>query len=489
MNRSLIVKLIVCFVGVFLLINGTFANETTADEQSVNHALSRAKALDEIVCQPGTNLEKLTKANTRYIIKYGFNLKGKRWIIPTNCILIFEGGYISNGVLVGNNTCVEASPYFIFDNDLSLEGSWNVTSAYPEWFGAKGDGKNDDRMAIQKCINSFDRTHLLNKSYLLNSLTDPDKGICINLPEFKTLEGEFIGNAISHYNNPNVLQLGSSLKPRFILCLEKGTNVIRNISISGNRKSQYIEYSSIQEKDADNQIIGIGTTSKMLSYNRFENIGIAYCYYAFKMSTWMTIFENCSAKCCVYGIRITGGTSISARNCYMGSIIKNAYFFSDLVYSNFETLAADGCGWGILESEGAQAVNEEKTYYVYSIEGCNSLSFNNCGQETSFRTLSFVSSEYCEVSGFYLGAYQIRNSRIKRNAYVYVGKDCRAITLRNIRHYIGGKFIKVEGFYNDAKVPKVILDNLGGPGGIDWNNIDVSKSNAAFIELRAERGR
>ena len=225
----------------------------------------------------------------------------------------------------------------------------------------------------------------------------------------------------------------------------------------------------------------------MVRYNRFENIGIAYCYYAYKLSTWMTIFDNCSAKCCVYGMRITGGTTVNARNCYMGSIIKNAYYFSNLIYSKFETLAADGCGWGIHEADGANAVYDDKTYYIYKIEGCNSLSINNSGQEIGFKTFSFVSSEYCDVSGFFLYANQIENSKITRNSYIYVGKDCRAITIKNIRHNISGKFIKVEGNHKDANVPKVILDNIGGPEGIDWNNIDVSKSNAQHVVLQSKQ--
>lgn len=485
MHRSLVFKSIACFVGIILLYSATSANETTVDNNASGYVLSHAEALNEIICQPGTNLSELKKPNTRFIIKYGFDLKGKRWAIPSNCILVFEGGFIGNGVLVGNNTSVEASPYYIFDGNLSLEGTWNVTSAYPEWFGAKGDGKNDDRIAIQKCINSFDVTHFLNKSYLLNSLTDTSKGICINIPEFKTIEGEYLGNAVSHSNKPNTLQLGHSITPQYILHIEKGTNVIRNVSISGNSKSQYLNYSSIRDNDTNNQIIGIGS-SKMSAYNRFENIGIAYCYYAYKMSTWMTIFENCSAKCCVYGLRITGGTTINARNCYMGSIIRNAYYISDLVYSKFETLAADGCGWGILESEGAKAVYDEKTFYIYKIEGCNSITFNNCGQETGFKTLSFVSSDYCDISGFYLGAHKKVSSKITRNAYIYIGKDCRAITLKNIRHYVSGKFIKVDGAYNEANVPKVIIENIGGPGGIDWNNIDAQTPNSPYIVLRKD---
>ena len=150
-------------------------------------------------------------------------------------------------------------------------------------------------------------------------------------------------------------------------------------------------------------------------------------------------------------------------------------------------MAADGCGWGILEKEGATSVSDDKTHYIYRIEGCNSVTFSNCGQEAGFRTISFVSSEYCDVSGFYLGAYQIKNDKIKRDAYIYVGKDCRAITLKNIRHYISGKFIKVDGFYNDPNVPKVVLDNVGGPWGIERNHIDAQKNNIQYIELERKR--
>ena len=478
---------LICLFGVLIAYVPVFANKNSNGISSLKYFYPKTNVLGEIVCQPGINLTTLTEENTRYIIKYGYDLKGKRWVVPSGCILIFEGGYIDNGILVGNNTCLDAQPYQLFGEDLSIDGTWNVSIAYPEWFGAKGDGINDDRIAIQRCINSFDATHLFNKTYLLKSLSDIDKGICLNIPEFKTLEGEYVGNAISHINRPSTLQISSSLKPKCILHLEKGTNVIRNISISGNSKSQYANYASIREGDFDNQIIGIGTTGKTIRYNRFENIGIAYCYYAFKMSTWMTIFDNCSAKCCVYGMRITGGTTINARNCYMGSIIKSAYYISNVVYSKFETLAADGCGWGVLEKEGATSVFDDKTHYIYRIEDCNSVTFSNCGQEAGFRTISFASSEYCDISGFYLGAYQIKNDKIKRDAYIYVGKECRAITLRNIRHYIDGKFIKVEGYYNDTNVPKVIFENIGGPWGIDKNNIDAQEGVFQYLVRRDKK--
>ena len=52
-----------------------------------------------------------------------------------------QRGLITNGILLGDNTRVEAdSLAYIFANDLKIGGSWEVKAARPEWFGAKGDG-------------------------------------------------------------------------------------------------------------------------------------------------------------------------------------------------------------------------------------------------------------------------------------------------------------------------------------------------------------
>lgn len=52
-------------------------------------------------------------------------------------ILKFDGGTIKNTKLYGDHTMVQASPYPIFFETVSLEGSWKSADgfAYPEWFG------------------------------------------------------------------------------------------------------------------------------------------------------------------------------------------------------------------------------------------------------------------------------------------------------------------------------------------------------------------
>lgn len=71
-------------------------------------------------------------------------------LVPDNCILEFKGGRINNGVIVGNNSTIEARKTQIFGGALNVCGTWNCDVVYPQWFGAKGDGKTDNTNALIK---------------------------------------------------------------------------------------------------------------------------------------------------------------------------------------------------------------------------------------------------------------------------------------------------------------------------------------------------
>ena len=122
--------------------------------------------------------------DTIYVVQYDFDLNSQTINVPARCVLMFDGGSINNGTLVGNNTYIDAGLVKILGTDVTISGTWNVAEAYPEWFGALGDDVNNDTLASNKVLNYF-RGHKIvyseGKSYRLDrSVVYSDTVIEIN---------------------------------------------------------------------------------------------------------------------------------------------------------------------------------------------------------------------------------------------------------------------------------------------------------------------
>lgn len=94
--------------------------------------------------------------NSTWEIKYDFDFGGVTFKLPENVKLSFNGGSFVNVALVGVNTNVESSFLNEIFEDVSLSGEWCVYMSYPEWFGAKVDGKTNDTESINKAISLVD---------------------------------------------------------------------------------------------------------------------------------------------------------------------------------------------------------------------------------------------------------------------------------------------------------------------------------------------
>lgn len=129
--------------------------------------------------------EMISEADTIYEIRYDFDLDNNEIIIPDRCIIRFNGGSFSNGRISGNNSSINAGLYKIFNN-ITFTNTWNNCIAYPEWFGAIGDGKIDDTSAINNTF-SFSNTVLFTNNYLVTDTLD------INIYEGCKLLGANIG--------------------------------------------------------------------------------------------------------------------------------------------------------------------------------------------------------------------------------------------------------------------------------------------------------
>ena len=67
----------------------------------------------------------LSDTNTKYVIKWNYDLNGETIYVPGGCILEFDGGIVRNGTMVGLNTFVNnvGDVNLIFDNVIK-EGTW-----------------------------------------------------------------------------------------------------------------------------------------------------------------------------------------------------------------------------------------------------------------------------------------------------------------------------------------------------------------------------
>lgn len=78
-------------------------------------------------------------------------------LIPSNISLKFERGAIfdiNKDVLVTINGEIDAGLFPIFNGEGSIQGNIQALNIYPQWWGAQGNGSNDDYEAISKAVKA-----------------------------------------------------------------------------------------------------------------------------------------------------------------------------------------------------------------------------------------------------------------------------------------------------------------------------------------------
>lgn len=110
-----------------------------------------------------------------WLINTNFALDASK-VIPADVTFEFNNARINLATfdLTGNNTIINAEPKHIFENTGSMLGTWIVQEAYPQWFGAVGDGVTDDITAINKTlqlknVKAIKGTYLITSSIVLSS--------------------------------------------------------------------------------------------------------------------------------------------------------------------------------------------------------------------------------------------------------------------------------------------------------------------------------
>lgn len=136
------------------------------------------------------------QANAIYEIRYDFDLNSQTITIPEGCILRFNGGSISNGIINFSNTTLSG------DINITSNVTGNILNNFANiiWFGAKEN--TDSTHAIQNAINVCNRVYIPKVSE--GALFIIQEDIYINKPT--QIYGE-LGNKIGNLEDIATLTL------------------------------------------------------------------------------------------------------------------------------------------------------------------------------------------------------------------------------------------------------------------------------------------
>lgn len=177
-----------------------------------------------------TLAEQVTGANTIYEIRYDFDLDGITLNIPNNCILLFNGGSISNGTIVFNKTKIRADLVQIFGLNVIFSGTVDILQWECAWFGAKNDGVINTISGSGASFSGTDNFDSIQCTIYNALLTNVHK-IHLHQGNFRTSKPIFLG--YTEYNNCNFFGDGFTLVKEGGNAATKGTAILFDTNIGG----------------------------------------------------------------------------------------------------------------------------------------------------------------------------------------------------------------------------------------------------------------
>lgn len=303
--------------------------------------------------------------------KDGTCLIGTSITIPANVKLKFlNGGMLkpeSGVVITGARARIEAGLYQIFDLSASgttgLAGTWMTEKAYPQWFGAVGDGTTVDKTAFDNLFAFCDTTKV--KAYIPKAtynIATPLATIGSNniasteLGDF-VIEGECMHDTILLFN------LASDSDVAFKL----------------ETNSSGWDISNFRLKNTSGD--GIGFYFDSIYKSTIKNLQAFNFDVGFKKQAYISTFSNLNGTNCKCGFYDLGGTSTLNISCYAAN---NALPGGDV--RDFA-----GCGYFIAASDYNKYIScaSDSNEYAYKIKTStasyggteDTIEFDNCGNE------------------------------------------------------------------------------------------------------------
>lgn len=306
--------------------------------------------------------KQLQKKHAIYEIKYNYDLHGETVLIPSDCILKFEGGHIINGKLVFDNTIIESSYKEVFD-DIEVEGSIANNDVWLSWWKLKYSRAFNDAILINQIINAIDNCILyydiLHDIYIGAEKPGGTTGEIIHFTGkknlrviqttkyFTVLRGRSKGgNVIRCSDNKYISIDGLKVDGANIYYCEQGEN---GIGVTGNEKA-LIENCVIRNCFSD--CFGKDTNGKLLKsgYPEWGAGGKGIQIEGGSVATQVTVRNNSISNCYI-GISnnaahqesvVMNGNNIDS--CYMSIILLRLSEKIDMNVNIDNTIIANNTG-------------------------------------------------------------------------------------------------------------------------------------------------
>lgn len=423
----------------------------------------------------------ISDSDTIYHLQYDYDLNNKSIVLPSNCIIVFEGGSISNGTIIGNDSIIDSELVTIFKN-ITVQGSFKNNSWKPEWFGAKGDDTTDDTIAIQQAVDTAFNTSVFkvifnSKTYKITST--------ISIYKHMYIGGDYINRAQYIQNTPIIHQTENVP----ILTIKKinGTDVIELITINNIILKGTSSMSNIHGIYYDDSL---DADHSGIARCKFDNLQILNCYYGmyFKLTGYvgytLNYFSSAIFQYNKLGLMIEGVELEGRKPWINANGIDNSYFVGnynggiylknvgsvqtiDIVNTSFEHNGKD---------YDQELYKQIGSFAIRCDGGGNRITLDNCYIESNYpyRTTGIPTSSEIVINNNRIVPSDINNNTfcatfITNSTEFYITRSICSLFVRFAVINIYGKVTLIENDYSavDFGIPNqvrslVFIDNSNG---------------------------
>ncbi len=289
---------------------------------------SSAGAYECVILRKGVPLgRQMKKKHVVYEIKYNFDLRGETVLIPSDCILKFNGGHLANGTIVFNNTIIESAYSDVF-NQIAVSGSIANREVWLSWWKLAYNMHSNDAILINQVIEAIDNCifyyDIKNNIYVGTDKTDGSSEETI---AFLNKHNLTIIQPTEYYT----ILRGRSTTGSVVRCKKNKYIIIDGLKVDGG---------NVYYKKWGENGIGVVGNEKVL----IENCSIKNCYsncFHETASGDMTNKTYPSWGSGGKGIQIEGGT-VSTQVTIRNNTIKTSYIGISNNASNLENITLDG---------------------------------------------------------------------------------------------------------------------------------------------------